>query len=339
MKKLKAIAFIFLSLFISGELAFILSHSKILEQSIEIKIPQVKNPKSSFEKKDSVISIVLVGDVMLSRGVEYMMKKYNNFKWPFLKIAQELKKANIVFGNLEGPISDKGSKAGSIYSFRANPKTIEGLKFAGFNVLSLANNHALDYTREALKDTLLRLKENNISYVGAGFNEKEAFSVLMKEIQGTKIGFLAYTNLGPETWRAKNENPGISWISENDFEKIKQDIRKAKETVDILIVSLHAGEEYKKEPTPFQISFSKMAIEAGADVVIEHHPHVVQKNEKYLNGWIFYSLGNFIFDQGFSKETMEGEIVKIVVKDKRIEKVLPLRIKINQFFQPEFVVQ
>jgi len=277
--------------------------------------------------EEKTIEIILTGDIMLDRGVEYMINKYGgDFKFPFLKIADELKTADIVFGNLEGPISDKGNKVGSIYSFRANPKAIEGLSLAGFNVLSLANNHAFDYGRQALEDTFLSLKTAGISYAGAGFNATEAGAPIIKIIKGTKIGFLAYTNLGSENWKAIGGNSGINWISESDFEKVKNEIKLAKEKADILIVSLHAGEEYQKTPNQFQIDFFKMAGDAGADFVFGHHPHIVQPD--------FYSLGNFIFDQSFSKETMEGEIVKIMVKDKRIREVIPQKIKMNEFYQP-----
>ena len=296
----------------------------------------------SPEKK--TISVVLVGDIMLNRGVEYMMKTEGNgdFRFPFSKIAKDLKKADILFGNLEGPISDKGIKVGSIYSFRAEPEAIEGLTFAGFNLISLANNHAFDYGREALEDCLAKLSKAGIDYVGAGFNEGEAYggrTPVIKEIEGTKIGFLAYTNLGPESWKASEKNSGIAWISEKDFEKIKKDIENAKSQADILIVSLHAGEEYAAEPTQFQIEFSKVAIDAGADLVIGHHPHVVQKSEKYKDKWIFYSLGNFVFDQSFSQETMKGEILEILIKDGKINELIPKKIEINNYFQPEIATK
>ena len=296
----------------------------------------------SPEKK--TISVVLVGDIMLNRGVEYMMKTEGNgdFRFPFSKIAKDLKKADILFGNLEGPISDKGIKVGSIYSFRAEPEAIEGLTFAGFNLISLANNHAFDYGREALEDCLAKLSKAGIDYVGAGFNEGEAYggrTPVIKEIEGTKIGFLAYTNLGPESWKASEKNSGIAWISEKDFEKIKKDIENAKSQADILIVSLHAGEEYAAEPTQFQIEFSKVAIDAGADLVIGHHPHVVQKSEKYKDKWIFYSLGNFVFDQSFSQETMRGKILEILIKDGKINELIPKKIKLNNYFQPEITTK
>ncbi|MER3407165.1 MAG: hypothetical protein C4278_01960 [Patescibacteria group bacterium] len=339
----------FVFMFVSfGVISFFGFSFLMKEKSIEIN--PISNKVSKTENKkffeDKTITLILVGDIMLDRGVKSQIKKYNDWRWPFLKIAEDFKKEDIVFGNLEGPISDKGTKVGSIYSFRADPKVIEGLTYAGFNVLSLANNHALDYGREALKDTLLRLKEAGINYVGAGFNEKEAFSPLIieikheingnaNEVKGTKIGFLAYTNLGSKSWRASGENPGLAWINENDFERIKEDIKSAKEKSDILIVSLHSGNEYQKEPNQFQVNFAKMAIDSGADLVVGHHPHVVQKNERYKQGWIFYSLGNFIFDQRFSQETMRGQIIKVLIKNGKIKEVFPIEIKINFSFQPE----
>jgi len=285
------------------------------------------------------ISLILVGDIMLNRQVEYQIRTTGNgdFKFPFLKIADTLRQADIVFGNLEGPISDKGQKVGSIYSFRMNPKSIEGLTFAGFNVLSLANNHTFDYGRIALEDTLSRLKAAGIDYAGAGFNEKEAFSPIIKEVNGTKIGFLAYSDLGSVYWTALENSSGLALIGLEYIEKTKQDIKKAKSQVDVLIVSLHSGDEYIKEPGPLQTSFARAAIDAGADIVIGHHPHVVQRNEQYNNGWIFYSLGNFVFDQNFSPETMKGQIVKVVIEDKKIKEAIPISIKINQYFQPEIV--
>jgi len=300
-----------------------------------IKPKTIEIHPSQPEKQ--TVNIILVGDIMLDRGVEYMIGKQGNgdFRFPFLKIADYFKKADIVFGNLEGVISDKGTKVGSIYSFRVNPEAMEALAFSNFNVLSLANNHALDYGREALKDCLNRLKEHNISYVGAGFNEQEAFSLVVKEINNTKIGFLAYIDIGPESWKAKEQTPGIAWIQNSDLEKIRKDIQEAKSKTDILIVSLHSGEEYVQELTPFQTNFVKTAIEAGADIIAGHHPHVVQKDERQGQQYIFYSLGNFIFDQGFSEETMQGKIVEIKIEDKKIKEVVQKQTKINEFFQPE----
>lgn len=294
---------------------------------------------AQISKSTEEIKIIMTGDIMLDRGVEYMIDKQGkgDFKFPFLKIADYLKKADIVFGNLEGPISDKGRKVGSIYSFRHDPKAIEGLLYAGFDILSFANNHAFDYTLEALEDNFLRLKAVGIDYVGAGFNDKEAHSAVIKNIKGVKIGFLEYTNLGADSWAATEERGGIARVAGNDFEILKQDIVKAKSEADILIVSMHAGEEYTQKLTDFQKDFSRAAIDAGADLVVGHHPHVVQKSEQYNGKWIFYSLGNLIFDQGFSEETMKGEILEVLIGSGKIKEVIPRAIKMNEFFQPELI--
>lgn len=311
------------------------------EKSFQVFPAQISDMgnKINQEKKEEKINIILVGDIMLDRGVEYMIDKEGNgdFKFPFLKIADYLRSADIVFGNLEGPISDKGRKVGSIYSFRHNPKAIDGLIYAGFNVLSFANNHAFDYTLEALEDNFTRLKAAGIDYVGAGFNQDEAHSAVIKEIKGVKIGFLEYTNLGAESWAATEERGGIARISGDDLEILKQDIMKAKNETDVLIVSIHAGEEYTQNLTGFQKEFSKAAIDAGADLVVGHHPHISQTSEQYNGKWIFYSLGNFIFDQGFSEETMKGAILEILIENGKIKEIIPREIKMNEFFQPELV--
>ncbi|MDO8424602.1 MAG: CapA family protein [bacterium] len=310
-----------------------LTKSKVVEvtpakaQISETLLPATENKSAT---------LVFTGDIMLNRRVEMMMRSNGNYKFPFLKIADDLKKADVLFGNLEGPISDKGQKVGSIYSFRAEPEAIEGLTYAGFDVLSLANNHAFDYGKEALEDTFLRLKKAEIDYVGAGLNGTEAFSPLIKEVNGLKIGFLAYTNLGPKTWRA-GSGTGIAWVNEKSFEDLKNNISLARTKVDILIVSLHAGEEYIADPSQFQVDFSHAAIDAGADIVIGHHPHITQKEEEYNGGYIFYSLGNFVFDQSFSEKTMQGEMVKVVVEDGKIKEVSPVSIKLNDSFQPEII--
>lgn len=346
-----------LVIIVLGIILFLGNSFFIESEPVEVKPQQSQQSQQSEEES---ISVILVGDIMLARGVEYMIEKMGDgdFRFPFLKIADDLKEAKrgarprregggrvgVLFGNLEGPISDKGTKVGSIYSFRAEPEAIEGLTFAGFDILSLANNHAFDYTGEALEDCLTRLSKAGISYVGAGFTENEAYSPVIKEIDGpadspqVKIAFLAYTNLGPETWRATEENSGIAWISKDNFEKIKKDIENAKSQADILVVSLHSGEEYQKTPTQFQIEFSKMAIDAGADLVVGHHPHVIQPNEKYGNGYIFYSLGNFIFDQSFSSETMQGLLLEVIIENKKIKEIIPKEIKLNNYFQPRLEI-
>ena len=242
------ISIIFFIAVLSGSF-FIFEIKKFEKEIFGISRGQISIP---FKKSPKAITLFFVGDIMLDRGIEFMVNKYGEKDWrfPFLEIADDLKAADILFGNLEGPISDKGTKVGSIYSFRADPESIEGLSFAGFDVLSVANNHMFDYGREAMEDTFLRLKIAGIDYVGGGFNEKEAYSPLIKTIRGptsvmgsekVKVAFLAYTNLGSKNWAAKGDNSGIAWLAK---ERLERDIKEAKNQADIVVISMHFGEEY-----------------------------------------------------------------------------------------------
>lgn len=287
-----------------------------------------------YPRQEKLTTLLFVGDIMLDRGVEWQINRAGNgdFKFPFAKVTDEFTKADILFGNLESQISDKGYNAGSIYSFRADPKAMEGLVYAGFDVLSLANNHAFDYTSTALKDSMTRLKESKIDYVGAGFNAKEAYSPLIKNINGLKIAFLAFADFQIKNWGAGENSAGIALLNE---ENLKQSVVSAKMQADLVVISLHFGDEYKTEPNERQKYFSHLAIDEGADLIVGHHPHVAEPIEQYKNGWIAYSLGNFVFDQSFSQETMQGKMLKIIIKGKTINKVIPIDVEINQNFQPE----
>jgi len=331
-----------ISLFFTFGLIFFITVSFLIKPRIVKNVPlpiQIVENIEPQSIKEETATLIFVGDIMLDRGVEAVVKKYGqgDFKFPFKKIYNELHKADIIFGNLEGPISNRGIRVGSIYSFRFDPKVIEGLIFAGFNLLSLANNHALDYGKVALEDTFLKLNEAGISYVGAGFNEKEAYSLNIKEINGIRIGFLAYTNLGPKSWKAMPAYSGIAWINKENVEEIKKEIKEAKNQTDILIVSIHAGDEYQKEPNKSQIEFYQTMIDAGVDLVVGHHPHVIQPVEKYKKGYIAYSLCNFVFDQDFSEETMKGLLLKVIVDKNRIKEVISIETKMNEYFQPEII--
>jgi poly-gamma-glutamate synthesis protein (capsule biosynthesis protein) len=196
-----------------------------------------------------------------------------------------------------------------------------------------------------MTDTFSRLKEAGIDYSGGGFNQSEAYSPKIKEINGTKIAFLAFTNLCAPFWEATKENPGIACLTVNPIdnqaekEKIEKSITEGREMADLVIVSMHFGEEYQASPTPEKKALAQLFIDAGADLVIGHHPHVVQPVEKYKSGYIAYSLGNFVFDQDFSEETMKGLLLKVLVQNGRIKEIEPIKIEINKYFQPEIKKQ
>ncbi|MDP2951251.1 MAG: CapA family protein, partial [bacterium] len=212
---------------------------------------------------------------------------------------------------------------------------MEGLKFAGFNVVNLAQNHAFDYTATALEDTIQHLNEAGIVSIGAGKSAGEAFALRILEVKGVKIGFLGYTNLGPINWRAGIENKtGIAWIDRDSFPSLRENIQTAKQQVDILVISLHSGEEYQTEPTLFQKDFASLVVEQGANLVLMHHSHVVGPLEMVQGRFVAYSLGNFTFDQAFSEATMEGGWLEITIQGKAITNVVLKKVQLNKFYQP-----
>jgi len=292
------------------------------------------------------INLVLVGDVMLARGVANQIKKSDDFNYPFLNVADFLNSADLVFGNLEGPISEQGKNQGSVYSFKAEPGVVQGLSFAGFSVMSLANNHILDWGTQAMLDTVDLLGARGIKTVGAGRDYDSANQPVILERNGTKIAFLAYTNLLPKSFAARENTSGIS---DFDISKIKAKIEELKTRADLVIVSMHWGEEYQTKANLSQQKIAHELIEDGADLVVGHHPHVPEEIEQYnppprkategRGGWIIYSLGNFVFDQNFSEETMGGLVAKVKIRDGKIDSVEPIKIKINSTFQPYLEIE
>ncbi len=292
--------------------------------------------KEEVPVEEETYTLLFTGDIMLDRGVKHMVEKHGeDYTFPFLNIADTLQEADLLFGNLESMISDRGRKTGSIYSFRAEPQAIEGLVFAGFDIVSLANNHAFDYDREAFEQTMDILKEKEIAYTGGGFNKKEAHSpstISLKD--GTKVGFLGYTEFLYPYAFVKENRSGVTDFSK---ENMKRDIERAKKDTDFLVVTFHYGDEYQKEPNEKQKSLSRKAIDYGADVVIGHHPHVTQPVENYNGKYIAYSLGNFVFDQYFSEETMRGFMLELELKNSEVIRVKKIHYALNEFYQPKVV--
>lgn len=267
-------------------------------------------PGEQKTEPPKTITMTFVGDIMMTRGVEISVNK--NYGGDFSKLFEnvlEIRDADIAFANLEGAVSDTGNNVGSKYSFRMNPKILPILKDTGFDIVSFANNHVGDWNIAGFNDTLKRLRENNILFAGAGDNKADASTVKIIEKNGLKIGFIGFSDVGPNWIAATETNPGILLASDPKRLEI---IKNAKTQVDFLIVSYHWGDEYK----PFnnrQKTLAESSIDAGADLIIGHHPHVIQDYAEYKGKLIFYSLGNFIFDQSFSPETMHGMIVGITL--------------------------
>lgn len=298
--------------------------------SSEIVLEEVKK---SEEKKAVLIT---VGDIMLSRGVARKIREEkNNFDYPFLNIKDFFNEADIVFGNLETPITYGREVLKNEMKFRADPGAENSLSDAGFNILSLANNHSMNFGEFGLLDTFEYLNNAGIKYVGAGKNSEEALRPVYINRNGFTFAFLAFTDseIIPESYEATGK-PGVAVMNINELET---SIEEARRNSNFVIVSMHAGEEYIDYPNRKQIDFAHDAINFGADLVIGHHPHVVQPLEKYKGKYIFYSLGNFIFDQDWSEETQRGLGVKFVFNKDGIENISLIPFSMKKFSQPNFL--
>jgi poly-gamma-glutamate capsule biosynthesis protein CapA/YwtB (metallophosphatase superfamily) len=273
--------------------------------------------------------MLFVGDVMLSRTVGKRMKAENDWTYPFEKIAPTLRAADLAFANLECPISDVGKNKGHLYSFRADPRAIEGLTFAGFDVLSVANNHTDDWGTPALVDTLERLRAAGIRPVGAGRNDLEAHYPVLVNLNGVRLAFLAYVDVPPREAASGPDRPGVAWL---DPERALADIRFARPLADVVIVSLHWGVEYTRRPQRSQVELAHRMIDAGADLIVGGHPHVVQPLEEYHGHTIAYSLGNFIFDQ-HDPPTHHGLMLQVTLEGKKISSVEGIPIDIDGTLQ------
>jgi poly-gamma-glutamate synthesis protein (capsule biosynthesis protein) len=275
------------------------------------------------------VSLLAVGDIMMGdhpicigHGVASTIKK-NGPRFIFEKVASALRESDVVFGNLETVISHKNLNEKSLRSaqLRASPESVEGLKYAGFNVLSLANNHIMDHGREAMLDTMKILSENNIKCLMEGAEEQVVF-----DIKGMRIAFIAFNLVKEET---------IGEIV--TAEKIIERVTSAKELGDILIVSLHWGDEYISRPSPKQIEMGRKIIDAGANLVIGHHPHVLQGIERYNSGMIAYSLGNFVFDM-HQKKMRESVILNCNLSKALGIEINIIPIFISDSYQPEIII-
>lgn len=280
-------------------------------------------------------TLLFVGDIMLSRNVGKLMREKNDPHFPFLKVASTTAAADIAFGNLENPVSERGVRSGSIYSFRADPaSTTEALLFAGFDVVSLANNHIWDYGRQAFIDTYEVLEKNGIGAAGTGPDYEWAHRSVIRSVGTTDVAFLAYTNLLPKWLGLASSTPVAARY---DDDTLKADIVKAKEAADAVVVSFHWGVEYDTTHNQEQERVAKLAIDAGAKIVVGHHPHVVQEVEEYNEGLILYSLGNFVFDQNFSKDTRRGLAVEVKLLGTDIAEFAKREVAFTKDFQPYFI--
>ena len=223
--------------------------------------------------------------------------------------------ADIFMVNEEFPFSSRGTAADKSYTFRLPPEKISMFQEMGIDIVTLANNHTLDFGREALEDTCLTLDQAGIRYVGAGNDLNRAKQLEVMEVQGKKIGFLGASRVVPYgDWVATDSRSGL--FLTYDPAQLLKEIEDAREQCDYLVVYVHWGIERNEKPESYQKTMGRQYIDAGADLVIGSHPHVLQGIEFYNGKPIFYSMGNFVFGSSIPKTMLlqvdvSGEDVSI----------------------------
>lgn len=300
--------------------------------------PATQNP--TIPPADRRVILMAVGDIMLGRTIGDIIEKEGH-EAPFQYVAETLNTADVAIGNLECPISDRGVAEEKTYAFRAPVNAGKSLAFGGFDVVSLANNHTLDYGPLALRDTMDILHTNQIHSVGAGMHEVEAYSPVFVEKNGLRLAFLAYADIPPavydyQAWEAGPNKPGIAWAHED---RIVKGVTAAKTQADLVIVLVHNGFEFMQQVTAEQQKVARLAIDSGASLVIGSHPHVLQRIEAYGDGLIAYSMGNFVFDNmlfppnysailvvELSLNGIESyELIDVIVQLNGIPQIMPYR--------------
>ena len=235
--------------------------------------------------------------------------------YPFRRVADKLREADIVFSNLENPIVSGCPKTDEGFKFCADPKMVDGLVFASIDIVNLANNHTLNYGKEGLEETKRELAENQIKWVGDGNLE-------VIEKGGTNFGFL-----------------GFDFVTKKPIENDYQLVKNSDEKVDVLIVGVHWGKEYSDNATISQKRIAAKLIENGADAIAGHHPHWIQNIENINEKPVYYSLGNFIFDQAWSEETKKGLVVRLTYRGGELKTEDKLPVYMRNFAQPEWIDQ
>jgi poly-gamma-glutamate capsule biosynthesis protein CapA/YwtB (metallophosphatase superfamily) len=294
---------------------------------LSILFPLVRT--SEHPAPDPVVThVILGGDVMLSRHVARVAREHKDPAFPLRDLAPVLQAADIAFVNLESPFSDRGAVVQRGMIFKAEPEMVAALELAGVDVVSTANNHARDQGSHGVEFTLDWLARHQIAVAGTGSSAEAAHAGVVIERNGIKFGFLGYTYDQSNGNHADTDDR----IAVMDIARMRQDVAQLASggagRADVIIVSMHAGAEYSPKSNAQQVAFAQAAIDAGASVVVGHHPHVTQPWERYRQGVIFYSLGNLVFDQFQRVETQHGALADVMFEGPRLARASLLPVDI-----------
>jgi len=300
----------------------------------EIPKAQPASPVAPTAVPAPALRIMAVGDIMLDGTARPVLARHG-YDYAFAQVKHFFAGAPIVVANLEGPLTTRGvPEQDKTYIFRSPPEKVsEALRNAGINVVSLANNHTLDFGPDGLADTRAALDAVGIAHMGAGPNLGEARRAVYKEVAGLRVALLGYSVTLPEHFYAGPSKPGTAFAHEAH---VRADVTKARREADIVVVAFHWGQEGKTQLRDYQVQLGRAAIDAGASAVVGHHPHILQAVERYRDGVILYSLGNFTFGS-YSKQAQVSAVAELNFDGSRLASVRLHPINVNNFeveFQP-----
>ncbi len=286
---------------------------------------------SASSSAPPTITVTAVGDLLFDSGPRRLIRAKGG-KAPFASVASRLKAADVTVGNLECPLSSRGAPVGGkTFTFQGDPRAVEGLQWAGFDLLAMGNNHARDYGDVALRDTFAALGRARIAYAGAGVDRAAAWRPAIIRRRGARIAFLSFSQIGPSSFAASSSRSGTAYTM--DTVAVKSAIRAAARKADYVIVSFHWGVEKSYYPTDRQVRDGRAAVDAGADLVLSHHPHRIQGVEYYRNGLIAYSLGNFVFSPG-SEGGRDTMVLDVTVGPKGVVRAKASPVHIGDYGKP-----
>ena len=316
-KKVRITLYIISLVITIGVLVLLIFNGKLLKpivsddvgQQSEMETEQVENTENTVETEEEqepeeITTIVFAGDVLIAAAMEQYFDTEGVDRIVSEELLTEMRNADICMVNNEFQFSNRGTPMeDKKYTFQTDPKYVQILLDMGVDIVSLANNHSLDFGTEALQDTFATLDEAGILYAGAGDTKERAEQLQVIEVNGQKIGFLAATRVIPVSeWNIEYGQPGL--FAAYDDTRLVECIREAKEECDFLAVYVHWGIEREAYPQEYQTDIAKNCFAAGADLVIGAHPHVLQGIEFIEGKPVFYSLGNYVFSQTIAKTAL-----------------------------------
>lgn len=275
---------------------------------------------------DSTLTVVLTGDILLDRGVRRVIEHHGVGHLFSDGVDSVFQSAQVVVGNLECPATKIQAPVFKCYIFRAEPEWLDTLRQHGITHLNLANNHSIDQGREGLLDTRQNILAAGMVPIGAGANMTEASEPVLLAEQPRKVWLVPSLRLALENYAYLPDKPCVSQESMDSLLSRVHRLRQQDSTA-VIIVSLHWGAEHKLEPVPRQRHDAHMLIKTGADLLVCHHTHTLQTIEDYSGHPIYYSVGNFIFDQS-SPLNSEACMVRLTIRRDTLEtETIPIGIR------------